>query len=256
MLCPRVLARRIQAVVFVLGIALGIARCGGTAPSAPTPPPTVPPTTSGKVASPPPAPPLPTPPPRQLTALPCADEGRLRSVDGVAEGAIQFVNASGARREVYWLDYNGNRQFYQRLESGQSYLQPTYVTHPWVITDGTPGCVAIFLPEAGQTTALLNPAVTVTRPSLTALPCADEPLMESKRAEVGTAINFVSQSPESLRIYWIDYNRQRVLYATLAPMASHRQPTYVTHPWLVADANDRCKAIFQPTADPADAVIR
>jgi hypothetical protein len=35
---------------------------------------------------------------------------------------------------------------YNRLDPKQSYIQETYLTHPWVITDVNDQCLNIFLP--------------------------------------------------------------------------------------------------------------
>jgi hypothetical protein len=50
---------------------------------------------------------------------------------------VQFVNNAGVPVEVYWRDYQGSERLYQTLQPGQSYLQSTFATHPWVARDAT-----------------------------------------------------------------------------------------------------------------------
>jgi VHL beta domain len=58
------------------------------------------------------------------------------------------VNDHGAPVQLYWLDYGGQRKLYMTIAPGQSFTQPTYVTHPWVATDLSGKCIAIYLPDA------------------------------------------------------------------------------------------------------------
>ena len=67
-----------------------------------------------------------------LAAQPCSLEGSIRSIDSNESAAILFVNTSGQTRRVIWLNFAGQRVFYQQLLPGQSYAQPTFVTHPWI----------------------------------------------------------------------------------------------------------------------------
>jgi Tol biopolymer transport system component len=56
-----------------------------------------------------------------------------RSTSGDTPTSITFNNVSGRTVDVYWLDYEGNRVYYNTLAPGQGYTQQTYLTHPWVI---------------------------------------------------------------------------------------------------------------------------
>lgn len=61
-----------------------------------------------------------------------------------------------AQPTIFWLDYNGQRVLYNTLAPGQSYVQQTFLTHPWVIADGsTPAvCQNIYLPVLAQAPAI------------------------------------------------------------------------------------------------------
>ena len=71
----------------------------------------------------------------------CPVPGSVRSVDSKRPAVIQFANSSGRPLKIYWLDFQGRRQFYHELKSGQDYRQPTYVNHPWIAVDSAGTCV-------------------------------------------------------------------------------------------------------------------
>lgn len=84
----------------------------------------------------------------QLRSLNPRLEPSMRSITGLVFTSIKFVNfGCQPLLYVYWLDYSGHRVLYNTLQPGQSYVQGTYVTHPWVLTRRSGGeALAIFLP--------------------------------------------------------------------------------------------------------------
>ena len=95
--------------------------------------------------------------------LSCSAEGRTRSRSGDTPTTISF-SAVGENDEtqfkIYWLDYQGRRQFYKHIFAGDTYRQSTFMTHPWVITSPIPGggedCVAIYLPARNAQNVVLQ----------------------------------------------------------------------------------------------------
>lgn len=100
-----------------------------------------------------------------LAALPlgalasCPGEGSSRSVHSAQPTTLLFTNEAESPEDVisvYWLDYDGHRQHYFDLFPGETRLQETYLTHPWLVTFPVPGggevCHGIFnpLPGPGQ----------------------------------------------------------------------------------------------------------
>lgn len=83
----------------------------------------------------------------------CSAEGSLKSSSGAATN-LTFENATGGEISLYWLDYQGQRVLYKKLPAGQTYLQGTFVTHPWLLTDAQGACIGIYTPEVGGTTSL------------------------------------------------------------------------------------------------------
>jgi uncharacterized protein (TIGR03437 family) len=79
-----------------------------------------------------------------LPPLPCGEEGSLYSVNGNTTTTIEFVNTTAQTVLVYWLDYGGARVLYQTLAPGTSFLQGTFLTHPWLIANANNSCIAIY----------------------------------------------------------------------------------------------------------------
>jgi hypothetical protein len=85
----------------------------------------------------------------ELRDVGCAAESGLRAVDEKTMTEVTFFNQSPAPIRTYRLDGQGNRKFGAEIRPGDSYVQQTYVTHPWVVTKTTAKtCVAIFQPDA------------------------------------------------------------------------------------------------------------
>jgi hypothetical protein len=80
----------------------------------------------------------------EVPPLSCSQESSLKSTQGVTSTSIHFINASGATRRIYWLDYSGRRQLYNTLGPSADYEQQTYLTHPWLVADTSDRCVAIY----------------------------------------------------------------------------------------------------------------
>ena len=64
---------------------------------------------------------------------------------------LKFVNDTDVTVDIYWLNFLGQREFFQTLGPGQSYVQGTYLTHPWVAVAANSGvCVGYTLAFAGE----------------------------------------------------------------------------------------------------------
>ena len=75
----------------------------------------------------------------------CRDERNLRSVQGNVHTSMKFLNNSNQEVRTYWLDYSGRRVFYKAIPPHGQYTQPTFQTHPWVVTDTRDNCMSIFV---------------------------------------------------------------------------------------------------------------
>jgi TIR domain/VHL beta domain len=86
----------------------------------------------------------------------------------------------------------------------------------------------------------------------TPMSCDQEKHLRSQATTESAEISFANRSPETRRIYWLNFDGVRVLYASLASGQTVDSQTYMTHPWLVANDADECKAIYMPTTSPRE----
>lgn len=80
----------------------------------------------------------------------CLSEPSVRSLNSKRSITLTFQNLSDEAISAYWLDYGGKRVFYRRLNGGDSYAQPTYISHPWVFVDANGKCRKIVIPSQSQ----------------------------------------------------------------------------------------------------------
>jgi alpha-glucosidase len=80
----------------------------------------------------------------ELRAFPPTLEGHMYSGTQPGKTAVLFINKSGQDLSAYWLDYNGARHFYSAIPAYSRVLQPTYVSHVWLVTHKNGQGVAIF----------------------------------------------------------------------------------------------------------------
>ncbi len=69
---------------------------------------------------------------------------------------VTFVNQSGAYRSVLWVNFKGGVKQYANLNPGQSFTIDTFVSHPWMFTDGPGNCIEMYMPKRGQSTFVLR----------------------------------------------------------------------------------------------------
>ena len=63
---------------------------------------------------------------------------------------ITFVNRSHGTALVYWMDFEGQRRSYAKLQPGGRHTQSTYAGHVWVVTDADDRVLTSFeAPEDG-----------------------------------------------------------------------------------------------------------
>ena len=93
----------------------------------------------------------------------CPNESAMRSVTGDQATNITFEvigENDETQFKIYWLDYDGKRVFYKHVFAGDLYNQPTFMTHPWVVTAPVPGggedCIAVYLPQPNGSTIELR----------------------------------------------------------------------------------------------------
>ena len=91
------------------------------------------------------------------------------------------------------------------------------------------------------------------RPSATRF-CDTEATSASLPSKESTGISFVNRSDKPVKVYWLNFQGQRVLYnSNLAPGARQPQQTFVGHNWVVTTQAEQCLAIFTTDSRPVSA---
>ncbi|MSQ06964.1 MAG: hypothetical protein EXR54_06905 [Dehalococcoidia bacterium] len=88
----------------------------------------------------------------------------MRKMDGLSDTKIGTI--SGRRPlfqhparvpvSIYWLNYSGQRQLFRTLPTTAHYVQSTWATHPWVVTDLEGRCLAIYMATSQPGSATLK----------------------------------------------------------------------------------------------------
>jgi len=80
----------------------------------------------------------------------------VRSLNSDTPALITFANRSNQSVKIFWIDFGGNRQLYKTLESGGSFTQQTFLTHPWLVTDAQAQPWNVYMPEGRPRTVVLQ----------------------------------------------------------------------------------------------------
>lgn len=64
---------------------------------------------------------------------PATVDDSYASANGDQTAQIDFINHLSQSVDVYWINYSGGRVFYTDLLADSSYIQETFITHPWLI---------------------------------------------------------------------------------------------------------------------------
>ncbi len=86
------------------------------------------------------------PPSVDAQARACAEERGARSIEATHPTLLQFNNKGRSPVRIYWIDYTGQRQFRSELLVGQFWVEHTFMTHPFVVTDQGGHCLAVYMP--------------------------------------------------------------------------------------------------------------
>jgi len=95
------------------------------------------------------------PPPDPDSA--CASEATFKSTAGTTKASLTIVNNTDETVQSFWLDYHGARVFYRQVPPHSRYVQPTWLTHPWVIASLGGTCYRLVVMTALQQTVTVDP---------------------------------------------------------------------------------------------------
>lgn len=79
--------------------------------------------------------------------------------------------------------------------------------------------------------------------------CAKESSLRSIEGVTPAEFTLINRSKNPLVLYWLDYEGKRIRYEEIPPDKQMKQPTFLTHPWVVADTKGRCIRILTPPGD-------
>ena len=80
-----------------------------------------------------------------IVPLPCSAEPYARANTNTGRVNFALVNESGSVREVYWIDFEGQRQFDRELRAGQVVNLLTNPNAPWLVTNTAGVCTDLLL---------------------------------------------------------------------------------------------------------------
>jgi hypothetical protein len=77
--------------------------------------------------------------------------------------------------------------------------------------------------------------------------CNSEATSQSLNSNTPTSFTLTNHTSETLSLFWLNFQGQRVHYTDVDPGQSKDQKTFVTHPWVVADPGGNCIRLFLVT---------
>lgn len=78
--------------------------------------------------------------------------------------------------------------------------------------------------------------------------CPSNGNVRSVNSSTTAIVNFSNNTGRTVNVIWIDYDGKRQTYKTLRNNEVYEQQTFVGHPWLIVDGNNRCLGLYFPRA--------
>ncbi|KAJ7034574.1 von Hippel-Lindau disease tumor suppressor, beta/alpha domain-containing protein [Mycena alexandri] len=173
----------------------------------------------------------------------------LRSTRDDASTYVTFMNHSSMEVTLCWINYDGNPIKYWTIGTGEEVKQQTFISHPWIAYCST-GIIAIFFPLSRHSKAIIR-----LPGELRQFPPETEENLHSGESIISTFVTFVNKTHQTVTGDWIDREGNPINYWTLQAGEEIRQPTYVSHPWVIRDSNSRTIGVFLPRRTESKAVI-
>lgn len=101
--------------------------------------------------------------------------------------------------------------------------------------------------EVKQASSIAASRLMNFQPTPTPVPtssCSTEGTLKSNSSTSPSTIDFVNNTSNPVKVYWLDSSGARTYFFDLAPNQSITQPTFDTNPWVVTDPNGNCLDIF------------
>ncbi len=83
--------------------------------------------------------------------------GGIIPTESLHETVVTFQNNSDTDVDILWISYEGEEVYYNTLIPGESYEQPSYYGHPWVIYRAESNvCKGIVIPYAPNVLLMID----------------------------------------------------------------------------------------------------
>lgn len=114
--------------------------------------------------------------------------------------------------------------------------------------------------EACKTLQIASPPSSVVPPqpigqAASDYSCAEENALFSQQTTIESRLIFRNELSQTVQLFWLDFDGRRRPYLSLTPGETGVQPTFFTHPWVVADLSGRCLAIYDARLNDREIVI-
>lgn len=92
----------------------------------------------------------------------------------------------------------------------------------------------------------VNPIVADSQDTEIGAECSNEGKLKSKESTSAAEFTITNTSNTAVSGYWIDFSGNRRNKFTIRPNETVTRQTYLTHPWMIVDANDLCVQVIVP----------
>ena len=100
----------------------------------------------------------------------CSQESTARPQNDNTPATINFVNDTTETLQTFWINFAGQRVLYEQMPPGTSYMQGTWLTHPWIVADETGTCLTLYVAAATHATVTVGTPTVATSPPATSEP--------------------------------------------------------------------------------------
>ncbi len=152
----------------------------------------------------------------------------LSSIHSEVPTEIEFINYSPLKVDLCWFDYEGKEVKYATVDPRESYIQQTYMTHPWIVKDH-------HSQEAiGFTVATRNHQLFEISGST----------FRSLRGDKKVNLSMQNGTGYVVDVYWIDYGGKEVKYGSLTQGHNFSVSTFTSHPWRIREQSSQAEIDF------------
>jgi hypothetical protein len=167
-------------------------------------------------------------------------EKELQSPDEDTERVtLTIKNTLDSTISIYWLDYEGGREYYHDIEPGKELDRSTFPGHYWVIVDSGDKALGIYkTPDEAAT-------ITVKTDELERIDPSKEKDLNSPEDTTRVELTIKNTLDSAISLYWLDYDGARVYYDDIEPGKELDRSTFPGHYWVIVDSKDKTLGIYE-----------